>query len=348
MSSTIPAVPQPTKGVPRRLRNQLQKAAARNPFRRMGGTVSTTGSTNVARARARCSVKLDEVLAGDSVHSTRHEPQPGTMLKNPSETNRSSGSPPITINQPKCLRDAPSQHGRRSLQIKSSLHGSKMSVVSQSESSFQSSFQSNISDWEDLDCSMTSFCDDYDDTVVNQRRSHDACLPRESTHRTLQRRSHDECLPRESTHRTLQRRSHDESPPREPTHRTLQSRPYDESTPREPTHRTLEEVQAEVQLGHDDEGSYEMELSPGYYVPFRGGKEVWKAVDAGNALECFCLDCGIELVSVPDCEHVICPDCRMVNPVFGYPAGITNPFGAGIGLKKEWVTSKKQNQRQHS
>ncbi|CAB9524682.1 expressed unknown protein [Seminavis robusta] len=86
--------------------------------------------------------------------------------------------------------------------------------------------------------------------------------------------------------------------------------------------------------------TYEMELAPGFYVPFRGANEVWDAIDSHTTLECTCLECSIQLVCVRDCEHVVCPDCRMVNPVFEHPAGVTNPFGAGMGLKKEWITSE--------
>jgi hypothetical protein len=290
MSSATPLTPQPTKGLPKRTRSQgLQNAASRSPFHRMGTADSVTGSTHVARARARTNVKLDEVLANDSGHSGRHEPQPAMLLKMPSQSNHSSIAAPVMkiSSHPKGRRVPSSQTSKRSLQSKGSLRSL--------HSSFQS--KSSVLEWEDsvnvcdMDGSANSFSYEIgeEDPGVHQRR--------------------------------------------------------DESPPRDGSRRTLEEFvcQAEEQLGEDD-GNYEMELSPGYYVPFRGAKEVWKAVAVNNTLACTCFECGIELVSVPDCEHVVCPDCRMVNPVFDHPAGVTNPFGAGIGLKKEWVTAKLRNQ----
>jgi len=96
-----------------------------------------------------------------------------------------------------------------------------------------------------------------------------------------------------------------------------------------------------------DDENFEMEIAPGYYVPFRGSKEVWRAVNNGNYLECCCLECGTELFCIADAEHVVCPNecCRMVNPVFDRPSHVTTtPYGAGMGLKKEWVRSS-QTQR---
>jgi len=91
----------------------------------------------------------------------------------------------------------------------------------------------------------------------------------------------------------------------------------------------------------NDDTAFEMEIYPGHYVPFQNASSVWKAVarGQGHTVEVTCLDCEIELVSVIDCEHIVCPECKMVNPVFESPPGVTL-VGAGMGLKKEWVVQK--------
>ena len=85
----------------------------------------------------------------------------------------------------------------------------------------------------------------------------------------------------------------------------------------------------------------EMEVSPGVYLPFRDAKETWQAVARGCTIRCCCLECGIDLVAIQDCECVVCPDCQMLNPVFDRPDGLkTVPHGIGLGLKAEVVAQK--------
>ena len=91
---------------------------------------------------------------------------------------------------------------------------------------------------------------------------------------------------------------------------------------------------------YDDE-EHEMEISPGVYVPFRGAKETWHAVATRTTHELDCFDCSMDLVCINDCEYAVCPDCRVVNPVFSdNPVG--KPFGVGMGFRKEWVVQKEQ------
>jgi len=107
-------------------------------------------------------------------------------------------------------------------------------------------------------------------------------------------------------------------------------------------HHTIEELALQAQSASNcdatDNGTYEMEIAPGYYVPFRSANEVWQAVANRHILACICMECCVELVCVADCEHVVCPDCSMVNPIFDRPEFVTTPiYGAGMGLKKEWI-----------
>ncbi|CAB9521974.1 expressed unknown protein [Seminavis robusta] len=111
---------------------------------------------------------------------------------------------------------------------------------------------------------------------------------------------------------------------------------------------TLEEMTADAALGSDD-GAYddeehEMEISPGIYVPFRGAKETWQAVATHTTHELDCFDCGLALVCINDCEFTVCPDCRVVNPVFCEDP-IGKPFGVGMGFKKDWVVKKQHLRR---
>lgn len=110
-------------------------------------------------------------------------------------------------------------------------------------------------------------------------------------------------------------------------------------------HYTLEEMCVSAQLddGEFDDDAHEMEISPGHYVPFRGAKETWHAVTTRHTTELECLDCMACLVCINDCEFTVCPDCRVVNPVFcDNPVG--PPFGVGMGFKKEWVLKKQMLQ----
>jgi len=87
----------------------------------------------------------------------------------------------------------------------------------------------------------------------------------------------------------------------------------------------------------DSTEQMELEVSPGVFLPFRGAKETRVALANNLALESKCLDCAIKLISVSDCEYVVCPDCNMVNPIFDRPASITNILGVGMGFKKDWM-----------
>lgn len=107
-------------------------------------------------------------------------------------------------------------------------------------------------------------------------------------------------------------------------------------------HRTLEDIsmQAQSEYGNQDDENYEIEISPGEYLPFRGSQETWRAVYSGHTMETTCLECGLQLVSVNDCQCVVCSDCRMVNPVFEHPRGVTAVHGAGLGLQKDWLQQR--------
>ena len=97
-----------------------------------------------------------------------------------------------------------------------------------------------------------------------------------------------------------------------------------------------------VVQGETEVEQMEMEVGPGIFLPFRGAKETWAAVAHHKTLESTCLDCTTQLVSVVDCEHVVCPDCNMINPIFDHPPNTTGIFGVGMGFKKEWIEQEQQ------
>lgn len=141
--------------------------------------------------------------------------------------------------------------------------------------------------------------------------------------------------------------------PRASTYRNYEQQQASYSTPvpspsRTNERRTFEDM-AKVAQSMDGSSSsaaaeqeYEMEISPGVYMNFRGPQETWRAVEAGRTLESFCLECGLELVAVYDCKCIVCSDCNMVNPVFEHPSGVRPDavHGAGIGLKKDLVIQR--------
>jgi hypothetical protein len=59
----------------------------------------------------------------------------------------------------------------------------------------------------------------------------------------------------------------------------------------------------------------DVEISPGVYMTLRGTDETVRAIEAGRGKLVFCLACATPLQCVPDCDLVICPDCRVFSPV---------------------------------
>eukprot|EP00538_Stauroneis_constricta_P002396 CAMPEP_0119570156 /NCGR_PEP_ID=MMETSP1352-20130426/43471_1 /TAXON_ID=265584 /ORGANISM="Stauroneis constricta, Strain CCMP1120" /LENGTH=489 /DNA_ID=CAMNT_0007619821 /DNA_START=252 /DNA_END=1721 /DNA_ORIENTATION=+ len=60
-----------------------------------------------------------------------------------------------------------------------------------------------------------------------------------------------------------------------------------------------------------------IEVTPGVYLPLRGSKETLEAVEWGFASRINCMGCSISLGCVPDCQVVICPECRFMSPMYG-------------------------------
>lgn len=76
---------------------------------------------------------------------------------------------------------------------------------------------------------------------------------------------------------------------------------------------------------HDDDHAYQqqlpsripvvqIEVEPGVFLPLRGAAETIRAVNTGRAQLVDCMACGCLLSCVPDCEVVLCPECRFFSP----------------------------------
>jgi hypothetical protein len=59
----------------------------------------------------------------------------------------------------------------------------------------------------------------------------------------------------------------------------------------------------------------EVEVAPGEFMPLRGSDETLQAIEMGYARIVTCFACSASLACVPDCELVICPDCRVISPI---------------------------------
>jgi hypothetical protein len=78
----------------------------------------------------------------------------------------------------------------------------------------------------------------------------------------------------------------------------------------------------------------QIEVSPGEFMNLRGADETADAIEKGRSRIVYCFSCGIGLRCVPDCELVICPDCRIMSPVPQKPATLMENDDSGGNLKR--------------
>jgi hypothetical protein len=76
----------------------------------------------------------------------------------------------------------------------------------------------------------------------------------------------------------------------------------------------------------------------------RGADETWNAIMNGGYIPAPCLSCGLDLLCVIDAEYILCPECRVVGPVFEDELGMRleflqggsqKPYGVGMGFKPD-------------
>jgi hypothetical protein len=78
-------------------------------------------------------------------------------------------------------------------------------------------------------------------------------------------------------------------------------------------------------------------VSPGHEARLRGAAETWQAIQQDFYLPCVCLDCEASLFCILDAWLVLCPHCRVINPI-GHDNGdmAANPDGGvGLGITSE-------------
>lgn len=87
----------------------------------------------------------------------------------------------------------------------------------------------------------------------------------------------------------------------------------------------------------------EVEIGPGVWMELRGADETWIAIMNGGYCPATCFGCSLELLVVLDAEYVLCPECRVVNPIFEDAMGMRaellrsdqKAFGVGLGFKPD-------------
>mmetsp|Transcript_4208 Transcript_4208/g.8778 ORF Transcript_4208/g.8778 Transcript_4208/m.8778 type:complete len:445 (-) Transcript_4208:56-1390(-) len=76
-----------------------------------------------------------------------------------------------------------------------------------------------------------------------------------------------------------------------------------------------------------------VEISPGVRVPLRGAAETKDCVRYDHFVPCQCCSCDLEMLCIKDAEYVLCPSCRVINPLS--PDNEISK-GTGLGLGFTW------------
>jgi hypothetical protein len=87
-------------------------------------------------------------------------------------------------------------------------------------------------------------------------------------------------------------------------------------------------------------------VSPGHEARLRGAAETWQAIQQDFYLPCVCLDCEAFLFCILDAWLVLCPHCRVINPICHNDHGdmAANPDrGVGLGFTKETLMEAQAN-----
>ena len=88
----------------------------------------------------------------------------------------------------------------------------------------------------------------------------------------------------------------------------------------------------------------EVEIEPGVFMNLRGADETWTFIMNGSYIPAPCFSCGLDLLCVIDAEYILCPDCRVVGPVFEDELGMRAEYlqdsskkvhGVGMGFKPD-------------
>jgi hypothetical protein len=76
-----------------------------------------------------------------------------------------------------------------------------------------------------------------------------------------------------------------------------------------------------------------IEVSPGLYLPLRGADETWRAIECDFYEPTACLICSLTIFCIQDADYVLCPACRVVNPMDGRgDCHTVNTGSVGLGF----------------
>jgi hypothetical protein len=88
----------------------------------------------------------------------------------------------------------------------------------------------------------------------------------------------------------------------------------------------------------------ELEVMPGVFLPLHGSEETYHALREDRLCATYCLACETPLFCVEYAAQVLCPNCRVVSPVFtheerrgrrgsgGHGAPLQEDCGVGLGM----------------
>lgn len=79
----------------------------------------------------------------------------------------------------------------------------------------------------------------------------------------------------------------------------------------------------------------QIEIEPGFFAPLRGAEETWAAMSMGRIAHVACLCCELPLQCISDAEYVLCPECKVVSPVFHNSGTAGGRGGVGLGLRAD-------------
>ena len=109
------------------------------------------------------------------------------------------------------------------------------------------------------------------------------------------------------------------------------------------TDRDVEDVNDQQQTQFE---TFEIEVSPGVFMPMRGAEETELAIQSGMIQEMACFCCTTQLCCITTAEFVYCPICSVIGPIESSPSSSSSGHGkqeevvkrgVGLGLTQEAV-----------
>ena len=88
----------------------------------------------------------------------------------------------------------------------------------------------------------------------------------------------------------------------------------------------------------------EIEVAPGIVMRLRGAKETKQALQDGFVLRCDCLACQESILCIATAEYVLCPTCRVINPVQDSIGTNEVDGGVGLGIAIKELSGSEQRQ----